>query len=155
MTEEEASKYEPINWLLVFSPNSTLWWVDRLVRGRFKHVAVTGFSIETQAWVVYEVTLVRTQILIMPDAAWNRWIGTRVNAGASVLRVERGAGHWSVGRLGSWCVPAVKRLIGLRSGALRPDRLFADCLRAGAEVVHEGSTGIPAIGAGNRCAEGG
>ena len=155
MTEEEASKYEPITWLLVFSPKSAIWWVDRLVPGQFKHVMACAYAVEAKAWVAYEVTLVRTQILVMPDPAWDRFIAARINSGASVLRIERRDGCWWTGRLGSWCVPAVKRLIGLRSGALRPDRLFADCLRAGAAIVHGKSARIQAVGAGSRCAEGG
>lgn len=155
MTPGIEARYEPINWLLVFSPSTTIRWIDRVLPGRFKHVMACAYATEAKAWVFYEVTLLRTQIFVMPEAAGDRFFAGRLaDHGTGVLRIGRQNGHWSRGRIGTWCVPAVKRLIGLRSGALRPDGLWRDCVAAGAEIVHDPQGAVlPPVTAGNRGAE--
>lgn len=138
MTPDAPSKFEPLSWLLLFSTRTRMPWLDRLVFGRFKHVTAMGWVEAAGSWVIYDVQLCRTRITVMPEEEGTAWVGRCIAADpdAVVLRVpvhERGP-RWF--RFGSWCVPAVKHLIGLGSGALRPSRLFRDCLAAGAEIIH-------------------
>lgn len=44
--------------------------------------------------------------------------------------------HWP---LFGFCVPVIKRLVGLRSGALRPDSLWRHCLEHGGEPFEAGN----------------
>ncbi|WP_165923541.1 hypothetical protein [Bosea sp. BK604] len=37
-------------------------------------------------------------------------------------------------RLGFWCVPAMSHLVGLTSTVLRPDALYAACMKAGGSI---------------------
>lgn len=135
MNGAAASEFEPLSWLLVFHRRCTIPIVNRLVIGEFKHVSAVGWVDAAQCWLFYDPTFTRTQILTIPDhlgaAAY-----CSVAVGNAVLRMpvqeRRGTA-----RLGFWCVPAIKHLIGLRSGALRPDALWRDCLANGAEIVSQ------------------
>jgi len=134
-----ACRYEPLGWMLVFVSATTIPWLDRLIIGRFKHVIAFGWVDETQTWICYDIQIGRTRILSLPDEIGSELIAAKLagDPGAAALRIEASDLPPSVVRLGFWCVPAMKRLVGLRSGALRPDRLWRDCIASGAEVIHD------------------
>lgn len=152
------SKFEPLTWLVVFQSKSSMWWINRFVPGRFKHVVAAGWVEASKVWIFYEVYWGRTSVQAMPEAEGTAYFGRLMGADpdAAVLRVEAREARPACFRLGFWCVPAVKHLVGLRSGALRPDRLWRDCIASGAEIVHDRSkrTVVSAVAAGDRGAEG-
>ena len=133
MDGARVSDYEPSSWLLVFHTKCRTPWVNRLVIGRYKHVSAVGWVANAQSWVFYDPTLQRTQILVLPDQLGIETYA-RLAVGNAVLQMpvleRRGSA-----RLGFWCVPAIKHLVGLRSGALRPDVLWRDCLANGAKEI--------------------
>jgi hypothetical protein len=136
----QLSPGEVTQWFVAFYPSCANRWLDRLVPGRFKHVNAFGWSENARTWVLYEVGLWGTRVFVFPagragERELSAWTET-----ASILRLDRAEkqpGMWL--RLGFWCVPATRHLLGLRGGALLPDGLWRDCLRAGAKVIHDAS----------------
>lgn len=136
---------QPAFWLIAFHESAHAWWV-RHIPGRHKHVSVIGFFPEAKAWVMIDPALWGTRLLIYADtdAGLNelaRWVDdatvVRMPAGGQdldALRARRARGL-GLGRLGSWCVPAVRHLTGVRSRALLPDTLLRDCLREGGVIA--------------------
>lgn len=135
MNDADASEFEPMSWLLVFHRRCTTPVLNRLVIGEFKHVSAAGWIEAAESWVFYDPSLNRTQILVMPDRTGTVAYSS-IAVGNAVLRMPVLARRGSA-RLGFWCVPAIKHLVGLRSGALRPDALWRDCLANGAEIVSQ------------------
>lgn len=138
MNEADRSRYEPLSWLLVFTTTTSMKWVERLVPGKFKHVMAAGWVEASKVWIFYDVQFRRTSVLTMPEKEGLDYFGRIVarDPDHGILRVFAGNGTPAMARLGFWCVPAIKHLVGARSGALRPDRLWHDCLASGAETVH-------------------
>lgn len=124
---------EVSTWFLCFDRRSTTWWV-RLIPGRYKHVRAFGFVPLMDLWLFFDVTLAGQWLIVARDgspeceAMIERWW-----QGCDVLKVKRGRGAVGASRLGLWCVPAVAGLVGVRSGALRPDGLWRECIGQGAE----------------------
>src|ERR1700738_1141353 len=60
----------------------------------------------------------------------------RYDCNAALAHAETGFSE-----LGFWCTIAMKHLVGLRSRALRPDRLWHDCIAAGGKPCQSPITG--------------
>ena len=97
------------------------------------HVSVFGFDTQAGVYVVMDPHHSWTEIDILRPAAFDVWIATMAR-GNEVYRItqQRRTRIWFPGL---WCVGAVKRVVGLRSGALSPAGLKRDLLRAGARRV--------------------
>lgn len=138
MNESEPTHFEPRAWLLVFHRKARTAWVNRWVPGRFKHVSAIGFIPAARAWVFYDVELGRTKVEVLPAGQPAiRACGEKM-AGNAVLRFDVRERKRRMARVGFWCVPAVKHLVGLHSGALLPTTLWEHCIAAGAEVIFDG-----------------
>ena len=122
------------DWFVAFHSWAPTWWV-RLIPGRFKHVCVFGYSGAARTWIFLDTSLAAMRVILLPDGKVAQDMLAHWSADASVLKIRSRDGLPSRLRIGLWCVPAVKLLLGLRSGALRPDGLWRDCLKAGATVV--------------------
>ena len=131
LTKERC--FEPVSWLLVFHPNSTRAWVNRLVPGFYKHVSSVAWFESAQCWIFFDPGLERTQVLALSEDdgvdAYGRLAGP---CGVMRVKVNRSAGPW---RFGIFCVPQIKHLLGIRSGALRPDALWRHLAANGAEIL--------------------
>ena len=126
----------PTGWLVIFDRTSSKAWLRWRIWGRYKHVGAVGYVRELQVWVSYEVYFGHTGIRVIPDAAAEPFLDALTRDADVVWMPARpGPAVWF--RFGFWCVPAVKHLLGLRSGALRPDTLYRDCLRNGGIPVDE------------------
>lgn len=128
---------EPTLWNVVFHPTTATWWLDLLPIGRFKHVSAFAYVHGLRGWVLYDVQLGGTKIVVLPDLPASLDLIAKLTEGCDIIAMRRRAGGATGLRLGFWCVPAIKHLIGLRSGALRPDRLRRDCLRHGGQIINE------------------
>ena len=129
--EAEAS---PIRWQVCFVRRAEMWWVDRFVPGRFKHVSVAGWISDTQTWVFFDINLWRTSVKVLPlEAGDVRYALAQRHA--KVLKVKARRDGRMLLRFGFWCVPGVKHLLGVRSGALLPAGLWRDLVRSGAEPI--------------------
>lgn len=141
MLISDTSAIEPRFWILAFGRDAAEWWIDWLVPGRFKHVKAAAPLPGLDAWIFYDVHLGGTSIVVVPSGPEAQIMWANFRAGSELVRfhVKRGSktNPWfsilSRFGFGFFCAPAIKHLIGLRSGALRPSALYRDCLAAGAE----------------------
>lgn len=107
------------------------------VAGVPAHVSAFGFEPGGGVWVVVDPRKNFIDVRTFEPHAFDFWLATESGVGHSdteVLRIEarRQTMVWFPGL---WCVGVVKRLVGLRSGALSPAGLRRDLLRAGAQRV--------------------
>ncbi len=133
---------EVSNWLIAFFPETENRWVRMLVPGRYKHVAAFAYAADCRTWVWYEWGWNVAKIRVLPDDENARMLISAWTAGATVVRMDVLRHERASFRVGMWCVPAVKHLVGLRSGALLPDALLRDCVKAGAEVIIENGENV-------------
>jgi len=120
----------PPVWILVFCRSSTAWWVNRLP-GTYKHVRAYAFVPAMKAWLFYDVSLSATVIYAAPDGLTaEAYIGDFVRD-ADLVSVKPRRGTRRPQFRPFTCVSAIAHLVGIRSGALRPDRLYRDVLAAG------------------------
>lgn len=106
----------------------TLTWNVVFERGRTPWGHVLAFAFDGLTWLVVDPHIGWTEVYSVPADEIERWIADLGEV--SILRLE---GRRRAPLLpGFFCVGTIKRLIGLRSGALSPEGLRRDLLRAGA-----------------------
>ncbi len=127
----------PQRWYVVFNIRASTHVRSFLAFGRYKHVRAFGYVPLVKFWIFYDVKLDGTDIVLASDHIAQGMIHEWMQDGCIIEMPAKGNSRILL-RLGFWCVPAIKHLIGLRSGALRPDRLRLDCLKAGGKVIYDG-----------------
>lgn len=121
----------PARWLLCFTGRSELWWIN-LIPGRFKHVRAFSYTSQTDCWMFYDPCLRTALFTARGEAA--RSLMLAWSRGAVVLAMAPLADRHL--RLSPFsCVTAIASLMCLPGGALRPDGLYRQCLRHGAQIV--------------------
>lgn len=122
---------EPTEWFVVFHTKVSRRWVEILAFGRFKHVSAFAYCPGFRAWLHYDVQLSGTRIRLLTQATAGAMFARFLEAG-EIVKIVRGTARpaWR-SYLGFYCVTAVKHLLGLRCGALRPDALHRHILRHG------------------------
>ena len=146
---------QPEAWFLCFhrSCASPIWQL--LIPGHWKHVRAFTYAAAPRVWLFYDVSLTQTRIVVAPEGQEaDRMVGEYID-GAAVLRMRVGTERKPSlrSRVGFWCVPAMRHLLGLPGGALLPERLWRDCLSNGAElIVYEREHPSPTAGPGARSA---
>lgn len=132
---------QPTRWILGFDRTARHWVAALFGFGRkYKHVSAAGYVPEADAWVFVDVCFDRTNLVVTRGADVKR-VMAELWGDADLIGIDaqpRGSNGY---RLGFWCVPAVKHLIGLRSSALLPGALWRDCLRNGGQVLDGQSCG--------------
>lgn len=132
----------PEIWTLVFNREASTWWASWLAFGRYKHVRAYAYVPFLHVWVFYDVHLTGTEIIMTADGeAARRQIAAWI-VKADLIRMQRRAGKLGPPLFG-FCVPAIKRLLGLRCVVWRPDALYRFCLKNGG-AVFEGPQVQPA-----------
>lgn len=121
-------------WFVSFHTTSRRWWAPLV--GRYKHVAAFGYSEACRTWVWLDFGMAATKVLLLPAGAAAESLLGALTADASVLRMEASGRELRAVTGGAWCVTAVKCLLGLRGGALRPDGLWRLMVANGATIVH-------------------
>jgi hypothetical protein len=139
---------EPTYWNVVFWPSESR--LARIFVGRFKHVSAFTYIAGFRAWLMFD----------------NQWGGTRISLfahphafvpalhGTTIVKVDRAFAPIAISsRLGTYCVPAVKQLLGLSCVAATPTGLYRYLIKHGGSVIGErigaaNSAGsVPAAGA--------
>lgn len=122
-------------WLVCFHRRAATAWINR-IPGRYKHVSVIGYFPAARSWVLYDPALVGTTIAVFADTETGmRGMGEWIDD-CLVVKVPRVQARVArVGRLGFWCVPATRHLVGVAGRALFPDGFLSDCLRHGGEIA--------------------
>jgi hypothetical protein len=126
---------EPEAWFIVFHPVSATRWLNRLPM-RFRHVSAFAYVHAAGCWLIYDVQFWGTRHILLPDNPAALDFLADFTARCTVLHMRRPGPSRLWFRVGFWCVPAIKHLLGLRSSALLPNGLYRSCLRAGAKVIH-------------------
>lgn len=139
---------DPVDWIVVFRPWSSNRLVQRFVPGHFKHVSACAYCADLKAWVTFDVGITGTKIMVIPDGPQADAILTPWLSGCTLIRIRKNHATRCAVALFGWCVPSIARLIGVPSGALRPDTLYRHCLRNGGAILAQIGTDTPASSAG-------
>lgn len=140
---------EITTWFVAFYERATTPWINWLVPGRFKHVAVFGYSVRARTWVFIDPNMLCMRVVLLPDGAASETMLGQFTEGAAVLKVEAVRDGRDRLRPAFCCAAVVAHMLGMSRGALLPVSLWRDCLRNGAQIVHE-----PRPAAPNRCSGG-
>ena len=123
---------EPDYWNVVFHPSEGI--LPRLVLGRFQHVSAFTYIPGTRAWILYDCQWGGTRIMLLPRVN----VLVAYTSGCTVVKFDRiYKPMLFASRIGFFCVPAIKHLLGIDSFSMRPDALFKDCLKYGGVVISE------------------
>lgn len=137
---------EPTQWAVCFSLKASTPWLTRLPVGKFKHVRAFGCVPHINTWIFFDPALDRTSVKVARGDAARALMEEYVHD-AAVIQMPARERKSKKPRIFGWCVPAVAHLLGLSSGALRPDALFRDCLRSGGVLLADGYTDLHRAGA--------
>lgn len=143
---------EPEWWTVVFHREAATRWASWLAWGKYKHVSAYAYVPFLHVWVFYDVQLAGVRIVLAADGPPAHEAIQRVIAGADLVKIRRRPLPNSpfLPPLAGWCVPSIRRLLGVSGCALRPDGFYRDCLANGGvpfETRDEHSE-IPAAGDG-------
>lgn len=126
---------EPSMWFLIFATSAKQRWLSWLAMGRFKHVLALGWVADQRVWVIYEVSIGRTRVAVLPACAGASEMIAELRAGNVTVAMAPGRQGMRWLQPGFWCVPAMAHLVGLRTWAMRPDALYRACLAQGGSLV--------------------
>jgi hypothetical protein len=120
-------------WTLVFCKNRGPWWVRLLACGRYNHVKAVAYLPKLRAWLFYDVKFNGTRVLIAPadTPGTSTFLHEYLDNSDTILMPRLPMPRRVTPQPGFWCTIAMKHLVGIRSRALRPDRLWQDCIAAG------------------------
>jgi hypothetical protein len=135
---------EPLQWNVVFHRKAKSWWSSSIAMGHFKHVSAFAYLQGLRGWVLFDVQFSKLRIVVLPDNQESQAILSQVMSGNAVVEmVRREGGGVRFFRVGFFCTIAIKHLLGLPGGALRPDRLYRDCLAHGGQLIHDTRSATP------------
>lgn len=144
MEAVELKATEPARWTIIFHREAESWIFAALAMGKFKHVSAFAWLPDTRVWLHYDLGFRRTRITALPDTPASKAHLAQLITGNAIITMPVRTDARPIFRLGLFCTSAVKHLIGLRCGALRPDALFASCLRHGGELSDDAGQNNPA-----------
>jgi hypothetical protein len=128
----------------VFDRAASSWWASLIACGRHKHVRAYAYVPFLHVWVFFDPAFSGTRITLAAAAEAERMIASWiVNADLVAVTVSR---ETMGPPLFGFCVPAIKRLIGLRCVAVRPSALYRHCLNNGGKPF-EAAHGRSAVSA--------
>src|SRR5262245_58016661 len=126
-------------WTLVFCKKPGRWWVRLLACGRYNHVKALAYLPTMRAWLFYDVKFNGTRLMLGHDGdhGTRTFLYEYLDNCDTIDMPRLPEPRRRTPHLGFWCTLAMKHLVGISSGALRPDRLWHDCIAAGG-TPHEG-----------------
>lgn len=139
MREVPALGIEARRWTVVFHRRAENWFFAALAMGEFKHVSAFAFIPELGIWTIYDVGFRRTRLVHLADTDHAKTILAHIIKGNCTVTVEARDDFLPLMRAGLFCTTAIKHLIGARSRALRPDRLFRHLVAQGGVVLDDAS----------------
>ncbi len=125
---------QPQSWTLVFSRVAFTRWAGWLAFGRYKHVRAYAYVPFLHVWIFYDVHLRGVDLFVAADGQPALNVIRVWTQNADLLIVPRETSP-QVSVTFGFCVPAMKRLLGIRCGALRPDALYRHCIRNGCATI--------------------
>lgn len=110
-----------------------LTWHVAFERDRTPWGHVLAFAFDGRCWIVVDPHVRWTEVFTLaPGDEFDGWLAAMASK-ASIYRIPGGGRSHPFA--GLFCVGAVKRLLGFRSGAFSPAGLRRDLVKAGAEQV--------------------
>lgn len=125
---------QPRVWTLVFSREARTRWLGWLAMGRYKHVRAYTYVPFLHHWIFYDVHLRGVDLFTAEDGPPALDVIRVWTQNADLVMVPRETSP-QVSVMFSFCVPAMKKLLGIRSSALRPDALYAHCIANGCTPI--------------------
>src|SRR5215472_3371883 len=117
---------EPSYWNVVFHPSRTA--LARLILGRFDHVSAFTHIPGVGAWILYDCQWGGTRISLIPRLN----VLVAYTRGCAIIKFDRAYKPLALtSRLGFYCVPAIKQLLGLSCVAVTPDGLYRHLMNNG------------------------
>jgi hypothetical protein len=134
---------EPRRWTVVFHRKAENRFFSAIAMGRFKHVSAFAWLPDLERWLIYDVGFRRTRVALYSDDEDARKHLAAIVTGNRTVTIDVREENLPFMRLGMFCTTAVAHLIGVRSSALRPDRLYRHLVAQGG-LVSEYESGCPA-----------
>lgn len=136
----EGEEYQPFPgiavWNLLFLKGDRTSWWDFFTEPEWRHVCAYAYVPSMDCWVIYDVAQQGSFISVVDPDWFMRWCRIRHPRVQAIVEMPILKDTPSPrARIGLWCVTAVKHLVGLPTGALRPKALYRDCLRHGGKDV--------------------
>jgi hypothetical protein len=106
-----------------------------LIPGTFKHVRAFGYCAEAMTWVFVDPQYAAMDVFVVPKHEASPAIDAFVAKAAVVLKLDARRRRRPNARLIGCCTSTVRDILGLPGYGLLsslPDRLYRDCIRAGA-----------------------
>ena len=125
---------EAARWTVVFHRKAENRFFSAIAMGHFKHVSAFAWLPETQHWLIYDVGFRRTRLIMLGDTEGAKAVLANIVTGNATVTIDVREDELPWMRLGLFCTSAVAHLIGLRSGALRPDTLYRHLVAKGGVV---------------------
>jgi hypothetical protein len=150
---------EPYQWFVVFHRTGPNWFIDWLIPGEFKHVSAFAYCAGFALWLLYNTELNVTRLQLLPHNDRTITALTAYMRDCMVLKVDKNYStrFGLTSRIGFYCVPAIKHLLGVHCVSPLPDGLYRAILRNGGQCINEPAVS-PAIAdrpvAGDRAAAG-
>jgi hypothetical protein len=121
---------EPTYWNVCFHPAKGFW--QRLLLGRFQHVSAFTYIPGAAAWILYDCQWGGTRISLIPRIN----VLVAYTRGCAIIKFDRFYRPVILcSRIGFYCVPAIKSLLGLPCVAVFPDALYRYLLNNGGELI--------------------
>jgi hypothetical protein len=135
MFDDHTWAFAVKRWHVAFVPGPVLRWWDVLCSPSMRHVLAFGWCDHAQVWVIVDATHAGLRIRLVPDGIPFYGVLAQMKvAGASFLEMDVQESTSTGLRFGLWCVPVVKSLLGVGGWALRPEALYREMVRKGADV---------------------
>jgi hypothetical protein len=137
-----ADAIEPTYWNVVFHPSQSR--AARFFLGRFQHVSAFSYVPGVHAWILYDCQWGGTRIAFVPHLP----LLVAYTRGCTVIKFDRLYNRFALSsRLGFYCVPAIKQLLGLSCVAATPDGLYRHLVKHGGELLVDGTVRTTAAAA--------
>lgn len=125
---------KPTRWLLVFQRSTKSRLVRWLANGTYKHVMAIGYVAEVDHWLFFDWRASTIDIIAARGDHAMQLMDHYTHDADVLGMVPKPSPGYGL-RLGWWCVPAIKHLVGIKGSALRPDALWRDCIAQGADIL--------------------
>jgi hypothetical protein len=145
MSEKLPGAVEPVEWFVVFHTQSSIRWLSFLACGKFKHVSAFGYYPGFKAWLVYDVAMGGTSLIMLSHERAKAVLPVYTND-CTVVKIARNAapvGLSLASRLLFHCTPAIGNLVGLPCVATNPNHLYRHLLRNGGVIVYDAKSQHP------------
>ena len=143
-TYELPDAIEPTYWNVVFHPSQSR--LNRLLLGRFQHVSAFTYIPGVGAWIMIDCQWGGMRIALIPRIN----ILVAYTRGCAVIKFDRRYQRFALAsRLGYYCVPAIKQLLGLSCVAATPDAFYRHLIKHGGELISGQCVDTAAAAAGS------